>query len=248
MSYPFCYLGPKCQLEPFFDVLTIKYVKQNGSRHVQFMLLEQALTRWRRLVVFKKARNLLRWMMCTALYHCTTTTIKMVIKVDTVCSCPGSCRDDIEQVGARWWRLVAFMKALDLLHRPPCKVLYSPTAMATGYRNDQQQRYIIWINAKLLYKSNWCFQSILILLAAVANNGCSFSHHCCRRTSPILTTHRGWYKSIYFYFDLWNLLNRFDGGIGTNMHKAAHPLGGVGSSNPHRWMGERLHHHGYGVC
>jgi hypothetical protein len=45
-----------------------------------------------------------------------------------------------------------------------------------------------------------------------------------------------------------NLLNRFDGGIGTSMRKAAHPSGGMDSSNPHRWRGERLHHHGDGVC
>jgi hypothetical protein len=36
----------------------------------------------------------------------------------------------------------------------------------------------------------------------------------------------------------------FDGGIGTNMRKAAHPSDGMGSSNPCRWRGERLHHHG----
>jgi hypothetical protein len=45
-----------------------------------------------------------------------------------------------------------------------------------------------------------------------------------------------------------NLLNRFDGGIGMNMRKAAHPSGGMDSSNPRRWRGERLHHHGDGVC
>jgi hypothetical protein len=45
-----------------------------------------------------------------------------------------------------------------------------------------------------------------------------------------------------------DLLNRFDGGIGTSMRKAAHPSGGVGSSNPRRWRGERLHNHGDGVC
>ena len=33
-----------------------------------------------------------------------------------------------------------------------------------------------------------------------------------------------------------------------NMRKAAHPSGGMGSSNPRRWRGERLHHHGDGVC
>jgi hypothetical protein len=32
------------------------------------------------------------------------------------------------------------------------------------------------------------------------------------------------------------------------MRKAAHPSGSVGSSNPHRWRGERLHNHGDGVC
>jgi len=45
-----------------------------------------------------------------------------------------------------------------------------------------------------------------------------------------------------------NLLNRFDGGIGTSMRKAADPSGGVGSSNPRRWRGERLHNHGDGDC
>jgi hypothetical protein len=41
-----------------------------------------------------------------------------------------------------------------------------------------------------------------------------------------------------------NLLNHFDSGIGTNMHKAAHPSGGMGSSNPRRWRCKRLHHRG----
>ncbi len=32
-----------------------------------------------------------------------------------------------------------------------------------------------------------------------------------------------------------------------SMHKAAQPSGGMGSSNPRRWRGERLHYHGDGV-
>ncbi len=32
-----------------------------------------------------------------------------------------------------------------------------------------------------------------------------------------------------------------------NMRNVAHPSGGMGSSNPCRWRGERLHHHGDGV-
>ena len=32
------------------------------------------------------------------------------------------------------------------------------------------------------------------------------------------------------------------------MRKAAHPSGGMDSSNLHRWRGEQLHHHGDDVC
>jgi hypothetical protein len=45
-----------------------------------------------------------------------------------------------------------------------------------------------------------------------------------------------------------NLLNRFDSGIVTSMSKATHSSGGVDSSNPRRWRGERLHHHGDDFC
>jgi len=55
------------------------------------------------------------------------------------------------------------------------------------------------------------------------------------------------FRPIIFYINLLNLLNRFNGGIGTSMRKAAHPSGSVGSSNPRRWRGERLHHNGDGV-
>jgi hypothetical protein len=41
-----------------------------------------------------------------------------------------------------------------------------------------------------------------------------------------------------------NLFKSFDSGLGKYMRKAAHPLGGMESSNPHRWRGKRLHHHG----
>ena len=53
---------------------------------------------------------------------------------------------------------------------------------------------------------------------------------------------------INFYFILLNLLNRFDGILGMSMHKAAHPSGSVGSSNPCHLRGWRLHHHVDGVC
>jgi hypothetical protein len=40
----------------------------------------------------------------------------------------------------------------------------------------------------------------------------------------------------------------FDDGHGKGMHKAAHPRGGMDSSNPRRPRDWRLHHHGGVVC
>ena len=56
----------------------MKYAKQNGGRHVWFMLSDQ-------VVAFKKARNLLRRMMRKVLYCRTAMAIEMVSKVDTFC-------------------------------------------------------------------------------------------------------------------------------------------------------------------
>jgi hypothetical protein len=41
-----------------------------------------------------------------------------------------------------------------------------------------------------------------------------------------------------------NLFQSFNSGLGQYMCKAAHPLGGMESSNPRCWRGKRLHHHG----
>ncbi len=45
-----------------------------------------------------------------------------------------------------------------------------------------------------------------------------------------------------------NLFKSFDNDLGQYMRKAARPLGSMESSNPRRWRGEQLHHHGGGVC
>ncbi len=45
-----------------------------------------------------------------------------------------------------------------------------------------------------------------------------------------------------------NLFKSFDSILGQYMRKAARPLGSMESSNPHRWRGKRLHHHGGDVC
>ena len=49
------------------------------------MLLEQVLARWRRLVAFMKAMNLLHQAMCAVLYRHIATAIKMASKVGTFC-------------------------------------------------------------------------------------------------------------------------------------------------------------------
>jgi hypothetical protein len=55
-------------------------------------------------------------------------------------------------------------------------------------------------------------------------------------------------KYIDFYINLTNQTKSFDSSLGTNMSKAARPLGSMVSSNPSRWRGEQRHHHGGGVC
>ncbi len=88
-----------------------------------------------------------------------------------------------------------------------------------------------------------------MVLAVANDNGRRFGHHCRQRASPNLIKLQARYKWINFCFNLLNLLNRFDGGLGTNMRKADHPSGGMDSSNSRHWRGERLQHHdGDVVC
>ena len=49
---------------------------------------------------------------------------------------PGGCPGDTERVVARWLRLVAFMKALDLLHQAMCAVWHHRTTMAINMSSD----------------------------------------------------------------------------------------------------------------
>ena len=53
-----------------------------------------------------------------------------ILHLGFVCCRPSGHRDDTEQAVTRWQRLVAFMKALDLLHQVMCTVLHRHTAMA----------------------------------------------------------------------------------------------------------------------
>jgi len=89
-----------------------------------------------------KATNLLHWAMRAVSYCRITTAIEMASKggghvahrcVDCV---PGGRRGNTEQVVTRWQSLVAFMKALDLLHRAMRSVFLWRTAMAIEMARD----------------------------------------------------------------------------------------------------------------
>jgi hypothetical protein len=54
-----------------------------------------------------------------------------------VCCCSGGRRGDTERVVARWRRLVAFIKALDLFHKAMLLVVHRCTAMAIEMASDK---------------------------------------------------------------------------------------------------------------
>jgi hypothetical protein len=80
------------------------------------------------------------------------------------------------------------------------------------------------------------------------NDGCRFSHHCCRRTSQHqlnIEVDKHILISILIY---WISLNPSTAASKKWIRKATRHSDGVDWSNPRRWRGERLHHHGSGVC
>ena len=97
------------------------------------MLSEQVLARW---------WHLLHWAMRAVLYCRIATAIEMTSKGEghfahrCVDCRPGGRRGNTEQVVTRWQSLVAFMKALDLLHRAMRSVFHWRTAMAIEMTRD----------------------------------------------------------------------------------------------------------------
>ena len=102
----------------------------------------RVLARWWGLVVFMKATNLLHRVMRAVSYRRITTAIEMTSKggghfAHRCVDChPGGRRGDTEGVVARWRRLVASIKALDLFHRAMHAVLHHRTAMAIEIASD----------------------------------------------------------------------------------------------------------------
>ncbi len=97
-------------------------LEQNWGRLDQLQPLAAILAQWWHLVASNKALNLLYWAMRAVLYRCNATAIKMASLFGTffcrcfICCCPGGCWGNTEQVVAQWWRPVASIVALDMLH------------------------------------------------------------------------------------------------------------------------------------
>jgi len=59
-----------------------------------------------------------------------------ILHCRTVCCRPGGCRGNTERLVARWRRLLAYIIALDLLHRAMRTVSHHCTAMAIEIASD----------------------------------------------------------------------------------------------------------------
>ncbi len=103
-----------------FNNLTMKYTPIIRGRCVQLILSERVLARWHVHGIVPVHRH----------GHWNVQQSGHILHRRFVCCRPGGCRGDTEQVVAQWWRLVALMKTLDLLHWRMRAVLHRYTAMA----------------------------------------------------------------------------------------------------------------------
>ncbi len=121
MSYPYRYYGQSFYLVTFFEELTMKNNTNDRPQHVQLILSERVLAQWRHVVAFMKDMNFLHRTMRVVKYQRTVMTIDQQSWCIFHCLCfacdLGGCRGNTQLLVARWWRLVASMKAVNLLHR-----------------------------------------------------------------------------------------------------------------------------------
>ena len=83
-------------------------------------------------------------------------------------------------------------------------------------------------------------QLVRTLLAAADNNGHRLATIVAGGRAWIRLQIESWHKYINFYINLMNQTKSFDGGHRKGMCKAAHPWGGVESSNSRCQRGEGL--------
>ncbi len=110
------------------------YIPEIGVGMSNWCLLEQVLAQWWCLVAFMKAMDLLHRAMSVIVPahrhgHQNGQHSGHILHFCYVCCSHGGRRGNREWVVAQWWHLVAFMKALDLLHQAMNVVLHRCTAM-----------------------------------------------------------------------------------------------------------------------
>ncbi len=117
-------------------------IKINRRSHVQFMLSDIILARWRRPGASSEAMDLLHWAMCAVTYRRITMTIKTAtflgVFVDCClfACCPGGRWGNTEQVVAQWQLPGASSVALDLLHRAMPRSSFQRIRMAIEMASD----------------------------------------------------------------------------------------------------------------
>ncbi len=121
----------------------MKKLKKNQGRLDGLQLSATILARWRCLVAFTKALNLLHWAMCAVTYRRIAIAIKTAsflgafLDCCLFACCPGSRWGNMEQVVARCRRPVASRVALDMPHWVTTSVLLWRTAVATETASGQ---------------------------------------------------------------------------------------------------------------
>jgi len=138
MSYPYCYSGPTCQLKPFF---TIKSKKQLALECPVDAIGASARPMAAFSGFYESHEPPQSGDACGVVPphrdgHRNDQQSGFILHRCTVCCCPGGRRGDTEQVVARWQRLVASIKALNLLHQAMRAVLHHRTVMAIEMASD----------------------------------------------------------------------------------------------------------------
>jgi hypothetical protein len=151
MSYPHCYKGPTCQLEPFFVDLTMKYTPKIGGKHVRLDNIGASACPMAAFSGFKESHE-----------PPPSGNVCGIVPAHHHSHQNGQqrggyfassfCLLSPERVVARWRHLVAFIKALDF--QPSVNVHGIAPLHRHGYRKGQRRRYICLLSPHLSFDQN----------------------------------------------------------------------------------------------
>ena len=140
---PLLLLGAKCQLKLFFDDLTMKYTPKIRGWRVQLVAIGASACPMAAFSGFYESPGPppLGDACSIVPSHChghqNGRQSGHILYRHFVCCHSGGHWGNTEQIVTRWRHLVAFIKALDLLHRAILMVLHHRTAMAIKMASDR---------------------------------------------------------------------------------------------------------------